>query len=654
MSILVIVALWTRFWGLAERQLAEDEYYFVTSVRNILEFGVPRFSLGGYYFRGILLQYLTAAAIWIFGDGGFAYRLPSALFGVGTVVMAYFLGRQFFNRSWSIALAAMLTFSSWEIELSRFARMYAPFQFVSVCFFWSLYRYSFNRESTKRYLAVAFAMIAILTHELGVFLGPFLFLPVFAWFSRDLWRTLWQQGFYIVISSMVLVIGLLQATGRLGLDRLSGHLPPDYVAPVTTSPHWSSFGTGLFGETAFFSIGALIAGLLVLWYLVYALRVRASVDAEERLLGGLLVLGACFAVFHQFGMCALILFLVVLRNPRLVAKKPFPYLILFIAAFAAFWLVLLLIGEAGIYADGLGRAIKAYRRSIRINFWAWPDLYFPVIRAWMNHVPTLGLFLALAAVHQVIRIRRSSISAILGNPVVPIVILIILMGVESPHFIETRYSHFIFPLALCVGVLSARELGAMLRRRLAWPERVSKATAMGLCFLAFGLSEDFNAFHLSHMNSDAVAFRIGRYEKFANHWYPRWDFKGPAALVNGSGSESSMVIVSRDVDTISAYLDKEFVLYWRRDGEFSNISREGGTREKWSSRRIVSTPGELAGITEQARFVWLLLYPKWRGMEDVDPEAVWPGRVKSVEVFTPGRDKRIEVWKIELGKQGSS
>lgn len=33
---------------------------------------------------------------------------------------------------------------------------------------------------------------------------------------------------------------------------------------------------------------------------------------------------------------------------------------------------------------------------------------------------------------------------------------------------------------------------------------------------------------------------------------------------------------------------------------------------------------------------------------NLDPEGVWPGKVKNVEIYKPGRDKRIEVWKISL------
>ncbi len=232
MLVLVIAALWTRISGLAERQFAQDEYYFIKSVQNILEFGFPRFSSGGYYIRGILLQYLTAASIVVFGDGFFAYRFPSALFGAGTVVMAYYLARHFLSRSWSIVLVAVLTISSWEVELSRFARMYSAFQFVAVCFFWSLYRYSYDGNSKKRYFAIAFALMGILTHELGILLTLFLFLPCLAWMDDNWLRELWRQRVYIAISFIIMGLGLFLAKYDFRSIGVPNALPLDFIWPV--------------------------------------------------------------------------------------------------------------------------------------------------------------------------------------------------------------------------------------------------------------------------------------------------------------------------------------------------------------------------------------------------------------------------------------
>ncbi|MBW2662028.1 MAG: hypothetical protein JRD93_08605 [Deltaproteobacteria bacterium] len=172
--------------------------------------------------------------------------------------------------------------------------------------------------------------------------------------------------------------------------------------------------------------------------------------------------------------------------------------------------------------------------------------------------------------------------------------------------------------------------------------------AIALCLLAFSMSEDFNAFHLMHLKSDTVAYRMGRYERFEKHWYPRWDFERPAKLVNEAVSDGSKIVVSWQVNTVGYYLKPEFAVYWPMENvSFASISRDGGTRELWSGKPLLSTTEELIEFTQKADKVWLVVLGKNDSLK-LDPEMVWPGRIKNVEVFTPGRDKRIEVWKIEL------
>lgn len=646
--VLSLSALWTRFTGLAERPLALDEYYYVESVHDILEFGVPRFSSGGYYFRGILQQYLTALSILLFGDGPFAYRLQSALFSLGTLVMAYFLGRQFLNRSWSIVLVAILTFSSWEIEFSRFARMYAGFEFVAICFFWSLYRHSFNARSKKRYITVALAVIAVLTHRLGIFVALFLFLPLPVWFNRDWRKTLSDQRLYIAISSMVLFIGLLLVTHNFHLIGVSDHLPRDFISPLAKTPHWLSFGTGLFGNIVFLSIAALAGACLVGGYVLYINRNRPNADNEEHLLGGLMVLAVCCAVFHQFAMSAMIILVVALREPKLLVKKPYTHLILLLVVIASFWFTILFFNQAWIETVGLGSIVRSYLRSLRLAFFAFPDLYTPVFRAWADSVPVLGSLLGVAAAWQIACIRKLSLASIVKNPVIPIVIVVIVMGFRPPFYIETRYSQFLYPLALCVGLLFAGHVGEIARRRYNFNEGFSTGMAIALCLFAFSMSEDFNAFHLVHLKSDTVAYRMGRYERFEKHWYPRWDFERPAKLVNEAASDGSRIVVSWHVNTVGYYLKPEFAMYWPREvAYFAAISRAGGTRELWSGKRLLSTIEELIEFTKKADNVWLVVLGKNDSLK-LDPEMVWPGRVQDVEVFRPGRDERIEVWRIEL------
>ena len=52
-----------RLNGLGDWTLALDEYYIIASSENILKHGLPQFPNGGYYSRGILLQYLISFLI---------------------------------------------------------------------------------------------------------------------------------------------------------------------------------------------------------------------------------------------------------------------------------------------------------------------------------------------------------------------------------------------------------------------------------------------------------------------------------------------------------------------------------------------------------------------------------------------------------------
>jgi len=647
--LLIMAAIWTRFSGLGERQLAQDEYYFIKSIQNILRFGVPQFPDGGYYVRGILLQYLTTAWVFLFGESNFAYRFFPALFGVGTVAMAYFLGRQFLSRSWSIILAAMVTFSSWEIEFSRLARMYSGFQFFAVCFFWALYRYSFKERSNKRYLAHAFAFITIGSHELGVFVAVFLFLPLFARLNGSWRRGMGEESRYITIALAVLIVGLFLATYPFRFKGVVDPLPLDFMAQSDGIQEGGLFGSRIFGKTPFWGAGILLASIIAGWYAIEIYRKRLTVGLEEQILGGLVLVSLWFAIFHQFAACTLIIMIVALRNPKILLRKPYIYLFTLIILLGISWLALLLYNRGGENVDGFVNIARAYRKAIRQNFFSFPNIYLPVINAWVTKTPLLSLLLGAAIAHQLVRIRKFPLGSIVMNPVMPLLIIIVMIGILPPRWSETRYTHFIYPLVLCGGVLSAFQLGEFMRRRFSGNGSASMPWIMFFCLSSFAATEDFNFFHLINLNADSIAFRTEKYAKFETHWYPRWDFENPAELINSNSSANSRIIVSCDADTIGYYLKGDFAIYFPMDApDYSIISRDRGRRELWSGKRMLSNIEGIKDFTRDTESVWLVTYPKWGSLR-VEPEEIWPGRVRKVEIYKPGRDKRIEVKKIEIG-----
>lgn len=641
---IALVGIWARFWSLGDRPIAEDEYYFIRSAQYILENGIPQFPSGGYYVRGLLPQYLTAGSIFLFGDGGFAYRLQSAFFGTLTLAMAYLLGRRFLNRSWSFLLVALLAFSSWQIEFSRFARMYSAFQFVATCFFWSLYRYAFDGTSAKRYVAVAVAVIAVLTHELGVIVTIFLLIPLPAWFEGDWRKLLAGQRGYIAASLAAILFGLFMAFYPFRFVGVLDPLPSDYIWPLSRVVPWYSFGVELFGGVPFFAAGALASAALMVWYLQRTARNVAGAAIEEHVLGGLLVLAVCSAFFHQFALSVVFLLAVVLRQPALPGKKPYRYLLVLWFALFACWSSLLVGNQVWTGSGGIAALARAFVKAFRTHFLALPDLYSPIIKAWAESIPVLGVLLAAALAAQLLRSARGPVATLVKNPVIPVIMVLLVFGFDPPELVRTRYSYFLFPLMLCIGLLSACQLGEFFNHRFAAHRRLPNLGIV-ICVLLFAASEEFNLSHWLNLNSPAVAFRTGAFERFSSHWYPRMDCRRPAELVNAEASSGSRVIITGRALAAAAYLQKDFAVFWHREGAaFPAISREGGTRELWSDRYLLGTNEEVMEHTQHAEEIWLVSHAGW---DSLDPKALWPDRALRMEVFRPGLDKRIEVWRIK-------
>src|SRR3990167_3104002 len=78
-SIAVIIGIYIRLKGLGTWPLALDEYYIIKSSENILKYGLPQFPNGGYYERGLIMQYLIAPLLALDIKPEFAGRIFSVV-----------------------------------------------------------------------------------------------------------------------------------------------------------------------------------------------------------------------------------------------------------------------------------------------------------------------------------------------------------------------------------------------------------------------------------------------------------------------------------------------------------------------------------------------------------------------------------------------
>src|SRR5690606_38653266 len=93
--------------------------------------------------------------------------------------LAYVFGKRLFGTAVGLVLAALVTFSAWEIEFSRYARMYAPFEFFYVLTLLSIWRHLVaDRRAPGAVLSIACALVALSLHDLAYTLALAFLLPL--------------------------------------------------------------------------------------------------------------------------------------------------------------------------------------------------------------------------------------------------------------------------------------------------------------------------------------------------------------------------------------------------------------------------------------------------------------------------------------------
>ena len=147
---LTAVGLYLRLRFLGELGLDryQDEDIMAVAVQGIREHGYPLMPTGMIYIRALPLLYMMAASTALFDFNEFALRLPPALFGTALIPLSYLLARRFLPVYGALLVVVLVCFSAWQIDVSRTARMYAPFSFfyVLAIYFFIVFKKLFRRS----------------------------------------------------------------------------------------------------------------------------------------------------------------------------------------------------------------------------------------------------------------------------------------------------------------------------------------------------------------------------------------------------------------------------------------------------------------------------------------------------------------------------
>lgn len=654
LGIAATIGVLARLWGLSDLPLAVDEYYYVTSTELIREQGVPLFATGGYYFRGPIAQYAIAGMTGLFGTTGLTLRLPGVLFGLASVFLIYLYARRFVPVAVAAAVAAAVLLSSWEIEFSRFIRMYPGFQAATLLLLLLMHEAYCRGHRSWRYMPHVGVAVAILFHELGILFVPLVFLPLVPGATALRLDTWWARGRYALVGSATLAFGLFtrQVSRWSGVD---GVYPADYVrtsgAPLVNPsfPFWQVHPDPLVHLALVLAASALLGLALVV------LRRRFGRVREEDIWLALLL---WFSLNHLFWAAGLALCILLARVPRRRwLDQPRRTYVMFGLAGAVVlaWLILALLDLERLMTpfvrDRWDLTEAGILKVLWTTFFGWPDPYSMVIRPIAVELPVIGLALAVGLVLSFVYTVRRSLVCVCCHPSFIIVYTIVAYGVLSAHEDTTRYLFHLYPVILLVIAWAAHQLwlGFGRRGRLAGSARADVAGA-ALFLVVFALSSDFNPRHWWAVADEAVILRTGPYERFEKTWYWRPDYQSPARFIEQkAAADDDVRVVLMNVPPSSYYLSRPHAVYYPRDGaRFRLVSRERGTIDLWSNQRLLSTPEGLKAYTRGAEDLWLIQEVKPSTPLLPDLETLWGERLRSIERAFVGRDGRIEVLHIEL------
>jgi hypothetical protein len=604
LALALAAGLYGRFLGLGTWSFGVDEFYISRSVDHILKTGWPNFPCGSYYTRGLLFQYLVALVRGLGLAPELGARWVSALWSLLALPAAYQLGRRLQGRGLGWLLVALLSLSVWEIEMARFARMYAPFQAVFLWYLVFFLRYVLDGERKAVIGLVTLSAVGVLTWEGGLLLGVLNLLPPFLKLRDGRLR---RQDWLYLAAMLTLSVLFHYATGDPREDSLPA--PEDARAAVAigaaaaAAQYLLDAGTHLRhpGWLVLF-LTAPIALALCAGKWLWSLR-----GFRFAACGLLVALGAALA--HQFALCGAFLLLVPLAGflpGNALWERPARSYRYAIAASLLFWLAFALV--TGAWRETPLPSSPAIARWLALGQYlgGYPNVFREFVVPWGRAMPWLTLgagalvgVLAMNTLHRQVRLPTAE-SVLL----VTLVVTILAIGARESGRIETRYTFFLYPVVIA---LSLRAVHLLTGGRFV-TSRALAAAPVAASLLLFGASEDFQPRHIARIDSRQVNFRVGMSASRASHYYPRADYRLVGAWMRERWRPGDTVLLG--TPAIDQYYHRaDYFFLQDDDPRFEVYACTSNSRERWTDLPLVHGMDALAARVAAGGRLWLLMYP---------------------------------------------
>jgi hypothetical protein len=603
--IFVAIGVYFRAQSLGKFPFAIDEYYFYSSVKLILENGLPKFDCGGYYSRGILLQYLTAPFIYFTENQELAARIPTVIFSALTFPAVYLIGRDCHSRIAGVIAVFLFAFSIWQIEFARFARMYAPFQMV---FLWQVMlfiRPNFPSRNSNINLSSLLAIIATLFYAGGIFC------VALAFFNIILHQKSFKILEYFPASIAACLAVLLNTIPFRHLGAIQPLPANEYLQKSETAltqlaannlpidlPGWLAISSHSFSILILF----LLCTLFSIIFIINVFK-NIHINILEKCLLSIIPLTL---LLNQFLLTTglFTIYLLITKNWRELYKILASKIGMLYLTSTTLWIIIcfiyLVLSQE---AYGALNLIKV----IFNNFFSYPDVYFDVFKQWQKPMPihTTISILAIALFSFLCIIDRSSKCIKKRHFFSVLILLCLLVAIINTPYNTSRYSYFLSPIIQIIIAICITTFSLYINNKFSKLLIIIVSTSA-----VFYLSEDYRLNHVLSIDSYKINHRQVYDNKYTEHLYPRYDYISIANYININAGESDLIITTTPV--IEYYLEnktKAEYFITPDNSEFINHSVCNGKMETWSKLPLIYSHESLTEkLLMKDTIKWVILH----------------------------------------------
>ena len=623
----VILGFYFRLKGLGKWPFALDEYYIIRSVQNIFKYGLPQFDAGGYYPRGILYQYFIAF-IWSFGlKAEFAARIIPVITNLLAFPALYKLSKKVSGKTLAVILIIYFSFSLWEVEFARFARMYSPFQAIFIWYLYNFYLFLFeeNRKAFKWMLILSFTSIFV--YEASIFLVILNFL-VFLWdFEKrefvlsdikKLFSRLELSKFALTV--IIFLIAYFYLSFDFRTYNQTNLLPPELKDYFDNLPKMSKFRLPMVllftGTTGiFWKVLNIIPIAAVLIYiaktakdsrLTFEYKFSLSVISVFTLLnlyGLVLVFGIMFIMMNWLSI-------------KGVGKQIIFYTLGIIVLTFLYWTAFAVFNHSWheYFPKGKFTGTFATLKILWKQFLNYPNFYemFVIFRNTLPKFTYLSIAILAGGVFLIATKGKEKFNKFRFLFFIFILLLFLITFINTFYF-DTRYFFFLFPLFLIL-VFGSLQIG------ITYFLKNHKTQSLAFIFASILLavvSEDIGYDHLVHIDSARINFRKGFTKAEKIHYYPRWDSRSVSEVVNTESRADDIIITNDQISDF--YLKRLDYIYENyKANDFRIESVEGGKKERWTNANLIYTYDDLLKkLFDSESTKWLIVNKMW-GVKELE------------------------------------